>query len=158
MKTKKLLLLIPFLLIMSLMGCIKEPKVSECYEPAIEVSFQGFGTSASGNDCTLQNIDYTQTEVVLVIDNIADFRKYVSCINGLEVDFSKHFVLAGRIKRPACAYMETQTLSLKCDQLHYSIEIGNMDCQKPTDVFYFAIVSKEYLKYPVKLSVTINER
>ncbi len=158
MKTKKLLLLIPFLLIMSLMGCGKDSEVSDCDEPALEVSFQGFGTRVSGNDCSLQNIDDTQTEVVLVIDKIADFRKYVSCINGLEVDFSKHFVLAGRTKRPACAYMENQTLSLKCNQLHYSVEIGNMACQKPTDVFYFAIVSKEYLKYPVKLLVTINER
>jgi len=144
--------------IMTLNGCKKEPEVSECNEPAIDVPFQGFGTSVGGNDCTLQNIDDTQTEVTIVIDNIADFQKYVYCINGLEVDFSKHFMLAGRTKRPACAYMENQTLSLKCDQLHYSIEIGPMVCQKPTDVFYFAIVAKEYLKYPSKFSVTINER
>lgn len=144
--------------IMTLNGCKKEPEVSECNEPAIDVPFQGFGTSVGGNDCTLKNIDDTQTEVAIVIDNIADFQKYVYCINGLEVDFSKHFMLAGRTKRPACAYMENQTLSLKCDQLHYSIEIGPMVCQKPTDVFYFAIVAKEYLKYPSKFSVTINER
>lgn len=140
--------------LIALNGCKKE---SECNEPSIDVPFQGFGTRSDGNECILQNIDDARTEISLTIDNSADFQKYISCTNGLEVDFSKHFVLAGRTKRPACAYMENQTLSLKCDQLHYSIEIGPMICQKPTDVFYFAIVSKEYRTYPVKFSVTIKE-
>lgn len=135
-------------------GCKSDP---ECSDPtAIDIPFQGFGTSVEGNSFILQNISENQTTVTLVIGNTIDFQKYVSCISTPEIDFNESFVLAGRTKRPVCAYMKNQTLSLKCDQLQYNIEIEDMLCQKPTDVFFLVIVSKEYFKYPVKLSITLS--
>ncbi|MDX9848618.1 MAG: hypothetical protein RBT74_16675 [Tenuifilaceae bacterium] len=135
-------------------GCKTNP---ECSDPVTyEIPFQGFGTNVEGDNFTLQNVDENQTNVALVIGNSADFQKYISCINFPEIDFNESFVLAGRTKRPACAYMKDQTLSLKCDQLQYNIEIEDMLCQKPTDVFYIVIVSKEYFKYPVKFSITLS--
>lgn len=135
-------------------GCSSD---KECTYPApVDVPFYGFGTAIDGNNCMLRNINENQINVFLVISNSVDFLRYVSCLNVPAIDFSTSFVLAGRTKRPACAFMKKQTLSLQCGYLNYAIEIEDMDCQAPTDVFYFAIVSREYLKYPVKFSVTIT--
>jgi len=140
-------------IVMMFSGCNPD---DECSDPTtIDIPFQGFGTRVDGDSCILRNINENQTDVILVIGNSVDLQRYVSCIGNLEINFNESFLLAGRTKRPACAFMKNQTLSLKCNQLHYAIEIEDMLCHAPTDVFYFAIVSREYYKYPVTLSVTI---
>ena len=108
--------------------------------------------------CLLQNINENETEISLIIDNRVDLEKYVRCNASIpDIDFEKSIILAGRTKLYACGKLKDQNVALKCSKIEYHIKIEKIDCHKPTDVFYFAILPVAYMEYPVDFIVTKDQ-
>lgn len=150
MKQVKLVGFLCGIVLLIAFGCSKNDKCDE--SEWVDVPFETLG-----NDTiiyTLVDIDEAQLDVLLVIKNQAAFEKHVRCNYEPEIiDFDNNILLAGRTKYHQCAYLGEQRLVLKCTELYYNVEIKEMVCMMPTDVFYFAVVAVDYSKYKVKLNV-----
>ena len=105
---------------------------------------------ADGAVCKLENVNETS----LVIDNQSDFEQYIRCNQSVsDIDFENSFVLAGVTSLPACGRLKNQDVIFKCNRLEYHIEIEDMACHKPTNVFYFATIPIAYRNYPVEFTI-----
>ncbi len=131
-------------------------KMNNCEESEwINISFETLG-----NDTIvywLENINQNKTNVFVVIKNQNDFEKYVRCnYDPLEIDFNNQILLAGRTKHHQCAVLGEQSIIQKCKEVHYEVEVLELICMKPEEVFYFALISAEYSGYRFQLNVVKN--
>ena len=89
--------------------------------------------------CSITSMDPSGDIVknTYVITNQQEYEKLTSCIsNPIEVDFSKNFVLAGRVAFDNCAELKSESLQLKDNILQYRINIEQQDCEKLDTVFF----------------------
>lgn len=146
MKKIAFLLLPSFVLVLHLF-CKKNLYNVDCVRSEQVVPFD---TLPSLQQYWLKNIEETKDEINLSIQSYEDYEKYIGSDKPLpHIDFSKQFLLTGRVKLSACGRLKEQRIILQCDKLKYTVTTEAMACQKPTDVFFFALIDIKYKTYSI---------
>lgn len=102
-------------------------------------------TLPSSQAFILKNIDDSKNELSLIMRSQADYEKFVHSNSTLpEIDFSRKFLIAVRVKLTSCGQPKDQSVVLQCNQLTYYAITQAQDCHKPTDVFFFTIIDIKY--------------
>lgn len=84
-------------------------------------------------------------EKTYVINNQQDYNSLTSCQNNPPaVDFSKNFILAGRVIFSNCAVLKSESMQLENNMLKYKIDIEQQECQKLDTVYFMASVPIRY--------------
>ncbi len=94
------------------------------------------------------------TKNTYVITNQQAYEKLTSCIpNPIEVDFSKNFILAGRVAFDNCAELKSESIQLKDNILQYQINIEQQDCEKLDSIYFMASVPIRYKENQVSFDI-----
>lgn len=146
---KKMCLFTSLLLIFINISCQKDTGCNE------EGSIIPTETLPSSQTFTLKNIDDSKNELSLIIHSQADYEKYVSSNSTLpEIDFSKKFLIAVRVKLTSCGQPKDQSIVLQCNQLTYYAITQAQDCHKPTDTFFFTVIDNIYKDNLIQFNIT----
>ncbi|WP_256007474.1 hypothetical protein [Pedobacter deserti] len=93
-------------------------------------------------------------EALVIIEDAAAYNKEVGCLDVVpNVDFSTHFVLAGRLAFRQCASLKDQKLVLQGSVLRYDLVIEKLDCQKHDTVYFAAKVPLKHRNNAGRLNV-----
>ena len=104
--------------------------------------------------CSLQNINTDDQTVNLLIKTQADYEKYFICSTQLPaIDFEKYFILAGRYRHHQCAVFDSQQMLLCNNRIVYRVRILELICAAFTNVYYFAVIDRQYENLPVEFDV-----
>lgn len=145
--TKMAFLLLTSLILFLHLFCKKDCYNADCTR---EEQVIPFDSPSSLQQYWLKNIDENKNEINLIIRSHEDYEKYIGSDKSLpDIDFSKQFLLAGRVRLSACGRLKEQKIVLQCDKLKYTVSTEAMACQKPTDVFFFAIIDIKYKAYSI---------
>ncbi len=132
--------MLPVLLLIS--GCEKKDTV--CPEEAKQLISNTDFIVDGENFCTLKNIDDSQKEVNLLIQDQADYEKYVDCVKSHpSVNFTVQTLLVGRLKAPHGDFIVSQNVTFNCNEKYsLNVEIAEGPSAVPTDVYYYAVIPK----------------
>lgn len=106
--------------------------------------------------CGLQNIESDENEVNLVITNQTDFEKYFTCAEQLDIDFEEFFILAGMYRHRQCAVFDSQQVLFCNNKIVYRVRILEQICAAFTNVYYFAVIDRQYKNLPVVFDVKFS--
>ena len=127
-----------------------------CDEEQQTVKIQEFGDSTGISRYRLQHINEEETIVNLVINSQTDYEKYITCIGtSPAIDFTKHTLLAGRIKTTTIDHLDSQSVVRSCFELKYTVTIEEGVATQPYVVYYFALIAKTYI--PVSFDVRYKQ-
>ena len=145
-------ILILFITIISLSGCDKQ--IVECGEfTDVKYNF----LQLEGGSFTLKNLEVNK-EVKLIISSQADYEKYVSSNLSLPaIDFKKNILICGRTYLTTCGILKSQSFLRRCNDLIYTINLERLDCQKPEEIFHFAIIPKSVETLNIIFETKIKE-
>ena len=139
------------------MGCVDHDIQQDCQSDEVEYLETFHWENLESILCALQNIETSRKDVHLVIANQADFEKYFVCNEPLpEIDFEKHFVLAGMYTHHNCAYFDSHEVFKCSDRIRYKVIIQALDCTAITSVYYAAVIEKKYSDLPVDFDVRLK--
>jgi hypothetical protein len=120
-------------------GC--KEKLTQCEE---HVNVEYSPLYSEGEGFYLKNIE-DNNEITKIIASQVDYQKYVVGNQPLPViDFNENVLICGRIYLTTCGSIKKQSFIKNCEKLNYKIELERLDCQKPTEIFHFAIIPKKY--------------
>lgn len=107
--------------------------------------------------CSLQNINTDDKVVNLVIKTQADYEKYFICSYAPPaVDFGKYFILTGRYRHHQCAMFDSQLVLLCNNKIVYKVGMLEQICAAFTNIYYFAVIEREYENLPVVFDVKFS--
>ena len=166
-RLSEFLVLIFSALLLVIPACYAIDKNNHDEEPT-PVSFEvlaarSMGSTGDEYPCQLNtsNLDMDNREdelsaIELTITSGEDFEKYIICNDEDMVvpNFDEYVILAGLTTfHPQCIYVKEQDVYLSQDTLIYEITIADMDCHVPDRAQYIAMISKDFLEYPVAFKV-----
>ena len=129
------------MIILTAFSCEKAEK--NCNEEPQTVQIQDLDSLGSNTQYWLQKIDDEKEIVNLVINSQSDYEKYVACNATLPtIDFKNYTLLAGRMKTPYADHIISQSVVNACNELKYTVTIGEGIATVASKVYYFAIISK----------------
>lgn len=146
---KKMYLFTSLLLLFINLSCQKDTGCDD------EGSIIPTETLSSSQAFILKNIDDSKNELSLIIRSQADYEKFINSNSTLpEIDFSKKFLIAVRVKLTSCGQPKDQSVVLQCNQLMYQVITEAQDCQKPTDIFFFTFIDIKYKDNPIQFKIS----
>jgi hypothetical protein len=96
------------------------------------------------------------SESYVVITSKLEFNKYIICNQEFQdFDFSRNIIVAGKYYHENCAEIASQELYLCGSNIIYEVRINEQICNKPTELFFFAVVPREYKNYKVIIDVKL---
>lgn len=126
---------------------------SEDNSPVINVEYEKLSLNSV---CSIASTESSGeiAKNTYVITNQQEYEKLTSCIsNPIEVDFSKNFVLAGRVAFDNCAELKSESIQLKDNILQYQINIEQQDCEKLDTIYFMASVPVRYKDNQVSFDI-----
>lgn len=101
--------------------------------------------------------DNVQTS--LVINNTEDYKKYIGSVDLAEIDFSKHTLLAGKMKTPSFGLISFQSVQTKdCKEFIYTVRLkGDIINYSGSEVHHFALIPKIPTDASVKFEVAYEQ-
>lgn len=126
---------------------------SEDDSPIVNVEYEKLSLNSVCNIASIARSDVI-TKNTYVITNQQHYEKLTSCIsNPIEVDFSKNFVLAGRVAFDNCAELKSESIQLKDNILQYQINIEQQDCEKLDTIYFMASVPVRFKDNQVSFDI-----
>jgi hypothetical protein len=156
MKTKLKISLSLLFLWLAIGGCEPSFDSEKCEGENTLLVESYFSKEINEFPCGLTNLDEKAKQINLIIETKSDFEKYFSCNEGFpDIDFNKYFILAGRYTHKNCAVLINQNVVICENTLVYNVNIQAQICNGISDVYYYQIVLRDYLKYKIKFNVQL---
>jgi hypothetical protein len=141
------------LLLAELAGSCQNEVFPDCEENNAQQVESFYMDEFESTPCGLQHIEGNEKETQLVITTQADFEKYFTCSEQLDIDFDKYFILAGMYRHHQCALFDSQQVSVCNNKIVYKVRMFEQICQAPTSVFYSTVIEKIHNALPVEFDV-----
>jgi len=157
MKTKIHIASCVFLLLLLTISCQNETALQDCSGDTAQYLQTFYSDEFANIPCTLQNIESTEKEVSVRIEDQSDLEKYFSCAEQLpKIDFDKYIIIAGRYRHHQCAILESQQVLLCNNKIFYKVRMLEQACAAFTNVYYFAVIDRAYENLPVEFDVKFS--
>lgn len=129
------------MIVLAAFSCEKAEK--NCEEEPQTMQIQNLDRLGSDTQYWMQNIDDEKEIVNVVINSQSDYEKYVACNTTLPtIDFKNYTLLSGRMKTPYADHIISQSAVKACNELKYTVTIGEGIATVASKVYYFAIIPK----------------
>ena len=150
---------VSLLFLTNLGGCDKDEGIQTCQGDTAQQVQTYYNDEFRDIPCSLQNISASASDKVvnLVIKTQADYEKYFICsYQPPAVDFEKYFILAGRYRHHQCAVFDNQQVLLCNNKIVYRVAMLEQICAAFTNVYYFAVIDRQYENLPVVFDVKFS--